>query len=162
MIGLSAALERDHRMIDALIEQFTGDASSPSARAALIEGMQGLRRHIYLEEETLFPPLRAAGLMGPIMVMLREHAEMWQVLSQLDGLLAGAGGQAADHTELRSACGELLGLLEAHNPKEERILYPQADAILGPPETAAVSDFLDSGEMPEGWVCELQRSRTAG
>jgi hemerythrin-like domain-containing protein len=159
MIGLSAALERDHRKIDALIAQFTGDASGgSSARAALGQGMHGLRRHIYLEEEMLFPPLRAAGLMGPIMVMLREHAEMWQVMDQLDRLLAD---DAADHAAMRNACGELVGVVEAHNPKEEQILYPQADSVLDPSDTARVAEFLDSGEMPDGWVCQLQQRRTA-
>lgn len=58
---LRAALEREHHEIDAGIEKFLED---PAPTQSLATAFTALRRHIYLEEEYLFPPLRAEGLMG--------------------------------------------------------------------------------------------------
>ena len=58
--------------------------------------MDGLRRHIYLEEEFLFPPLRAAGMMAPLFVMVRQHGELWDAMRALDALLAVDADADAD------------------------------------------------------------------
>ena len=55
---------------------------------------------------------------------------------------------------MRNACRELLATLDAHNAKEEPIIYPQADVALDPEASAKLHEFLDSGVMPEGWRCE--------
>ena len=82
---LAAALEHEHREIDEGIEAFTsGQADAETQTAPLTRAMDALRRHIYLEEEFLFPPLRSAGLMAPVFVMLREHGEMWKTLDLLE------------------------------------------------------------------------------
>lgn len=147
---LSTALERDHRGIDAGIEAFLGDLAANSDPVELKRALDDLRRHIYLEEEMLFPPLRDAGLVGPILVMLREHAQMWQVLDTLDRQLAdGAGADT-----LRDSCRELFAVLQRHNPKEEQILYPQADTVVDASQQVRLREFLDAGQPPEGWVCQ--------
>jgi site-specific DNA-cytosine methylase len=51
----------------------------------------------------------------------------------------------------------LTVLEQHHNPKEERILYPQADQALTPAAAARLQTFLASGELPDGWVCERAR-----
>ena len=48
--------------------------------APVVRAMESLRRHIFLEEQLLFPPLREAGMIAPVLVMLREHGEIWQSL----------------------------------------------------------------------------------
>ena len=136
--SLSAALEREHREIDAGIEAFLRSADPACLRSALA----ALRRHIYLEEEFLFPPLRDGGLMGPIFVMLREHGELWDVLVEIEARLA-AGKPVAD-----SACRDLLDRLAAHNSKEEPIVYPEIDRM-----AQAMGKLLDSAVMPDGWAC---------
>jgi iron-sulfur cluster repair protein YtfE (RIC family) len=147
---LAEALELEHREIDAGIERFVDG----SGRAdSLTRAGAALRRHIYLEEEFLFPPLRDAGLMAPVFVMVREHGQMWRTLDGLDGQLAGGVADPA----VRDACAELVAQLQAHNPKEEQILYPQADAVLGAEAGGQLAAFLESGAMPEGWVCEGAR-----
>lgn len=88
--------------------------------------MEALRRHIYLEEEFLFPPLREAGLVAPIFVMLREHGELWDTLEAIEAQLRAGGGDGP----LAASSETLLGQLERHNFKEESIVYPQADAVL--------------------------------
>lgn len=150
--SLAAALEREHREIDAGIEAFTAAPQSSGDRdpRPLKEAIRALRRHIYLEEEFLFPPLRETGLMAPVLVMLREHGQMWTVLDSLEADLdAGAAGDAA-----LALCRRLTVQLLHHNLKEEKILYTQADDVLAAPATERLRSFIDSGVLPEGWVCQ--------
>ena len=150
-ITLAAALEKEHRQIDGGIEEFIESGSGDST--PLRSAMEGLRRHIYLEEEFLFPPLREAGLIMPIMVMLREHGALWQAMDALDGMLA----DGVDRASVVGACRELLSLLDAHNSKEEPIIYPRADDVLNAEASAELRDFLDTGTTPEGWVSTTAR-----
>jgi len=149
---LSVALEREHREIDAGIEEFVasrsnGDDANP---APLVRAMDALRRHIYLEEEFLFPPLRDAGMIPPIMVMLREHGELWETMDVLQSALDGASGDG----EVGDTCTELLAQLASHNSKEEPIIYPQADKVLTGEAADQLRAFIASGRLPDGWVCE--------
>lgn len=144
---LAAALEREHREIDRAVEAFLGNGNGRIE--SLKEAMQALRRHIFLEEEFLFPPLRDAGFVAPVMVMVREHGELWRTMESIESEL---GGKAAE-SGVAGQCKVLLALLERHNSKEEPILYPHADSVLGAPASAELRGFLVSGRMPDGWVC---------
>lgn len=93
----------------------------------LTRSIVALRRHIYLEEEVLFPLLHDAGLAAPIFVMLREHAQIWQALDSVEGGLSGAE-RPTDATLL--LVRQLGVQLEHHNMKEERVVYPPADQVL--------------------------------
>lgn len=148
---LAEALTKEHADIDAGIEAFTsaraaGGSSTDGMRAAIA----AQRRHIYLEEAILFPPLRAAGMFAPVMVMLSEHGRMWHVMDALEPLLRDGGTDP----QVTGLCRELVDLLAAHNAKEEQILYAQADGVLEYPADVQLREFLASGEMPDGWVCE--------
>ncbi len=150
--ALAAALEREHREIDDGVEAFL--AASEKGRSdtdPLIRAIGGLRRHIYLEEELLFPPLREAGMAPPIFVMLREHGEIWDTMDRLEAELE------ADPTGLtvQSTCHELLERLERHNAKEEPIVYPQTEVVLADAALGRLRRFLGAGELPPGWVCEM-------
>ena len=148
--SISAALEREHHEIDGGIEAFSaGLRRGDTDPEPLLRAIRGLRRHIYLEEEFVFPPLKAT-LMMPIFVMLREHGEIWDDMDALEILHA----TNTDSETLLNACRELLAKLDAHNQKEEPIIYPQADAALDAEASAKLHKFLDSGVMPEGWRCE--------
>ena len=154
-VTLASALETEHREIDGGIEAFTaGLAAGKNDPAPLVRAIAGLRRHIYLEEEFLFPPLRDAGMAIQLFVMLRQHGELWTSMDALEGLLAGT----AQPDALTAACTELLALLDRHNTKEEPIIYPQADKVLTESASTELSAFLASGRMPEGWVCEKARA----
>lgn len=143
---LGAALEREHREIDRGIEAF--EAGEEGGREALTAAIAALRRHIYLEEEFLFPPMEDE-LAIPIRVMLREHGEVWRTMDRLEAELA----DATDGVAAAQICEVLLAQLEAHNAKEEPIFYTRADASLGPEAAAELKRFLESGEMPPGWRC---------
>ena len=115
--------------------------------------MEALRRHIYLEEEIVFPHLPKGPLMMPLMVMRREHGELWQ---RMDALAEALGGDSPEDG-LADACQELLALLDDHNSKEEPIIYPHLDADLDPAEQERVRTLLEEGTLPDGWVCEALR-----
>lgn len=101
---LAAALEREHREIDTGIAEYVGGHDL----GALQRAMAALRRHIYLEEEFLFPPLREAGLVAPLFVMVREHGQLWQTMQELDAALAAdATGDSA-----LAVCRELTAQLD--------------------------------------------------
>jgi hemerythrin-like domain-containing protein len=152
---LGAALEREHREIDGGIEAFIESLpAGKSEPGPLLRSMNGLRRHIYLEEEFLFPPLRAAGMMVPLFVMLRQHGELWQAMDALGTLLDADSAANTDTDELETSCRGLLELLDQHNSKEEPIIYPQADKVLTADASAELTAFLEAGTMPEGWTCE--------
>ena len=151
---LAAALEREHREIDEGLETYRASrlAGEPDS-AALLRAIDGLRRHIYLEEALFFPPLRSAGLVGPVLVMLREHGEMWRLL---DGLETEVGRDPGGDTAA-GLLDDLVPRLAAHNVKEERILYPQADGVLDGEPAEQLRVFMATGRMPPGWVCEMAR-----
>jgi len=142
--SLAAALEQEHREIDDAIAAFT---AAPSDRQPLARAIGALRRHIYLEEEILFPSLSRAepALGAPVLVMLREHAQIWTLLDSLEQDL---DADAAWHSLMR----QLTSYLLHHNLKEEKILYPRADEALPPSAAGRLRTFLDSGESPDGWV----------
>lgn len=154
---IGQVLEQDHHVID---EHFAAFARSLDAAArdtgapditALETGVRALKHHIYVEEEFHFPPLRAGGLMGPLMVMLREHGELWGLLDRLQAEVA----DGAPITEIFQIWGQVSALLDAHNMKEEQIIYPGGDQILDAAASADVREALNSGQTPDGWVCQM-------
>jgi regulator of cell morphogenesis and NO signaling len=151
--SVAAALERQHQEIDIVIAEFAaGPAARDRDRRPLRTAIQALRRHIYIEEEFLFPPLRDSGLVAPIFVMLREHAQLWATLRMLERELDtdqdGAGVML---------CHQLAVQLLHHNLKEEKIVYPQAEETLTAEATAQLHTMLASGELPAGWTCQKAR-----
>lgn len=155
MVSLSAALTREHRDIDTGIEEFIdGLDLDVMALEPLLTAFEALRRHIYLEETFLFPPIRQAGVLMPVLVMLREHGRLWELMDQLTELVLDSKHPAEVDDELASTCRELLAELEQHNSKEEPIIYPHADADLTEEAAAQLAAFLETGSTPDGWVCE--------
>ena len=106
--SLAAALEREHREVDAGI---VAPAAAPGGREPPARAIRALRRHIYLEEEFLFPLLRDAepGLAAPVFVMLREHAQIWATLDSLEREL--------DTGTASGLCRQLTVQLLHHNLK---------------------------------------------
>lgn len=150
--SVGAALEQDHRRIDEQFEAFARSLTEGTVdAAAFTAGSAALRHHIYVEEEHHFPALRAAGLLGPILVMLREHGQIWDLLDAVEsGLREGApAGELADTWH------RLEQVLAEHNLKEERILYPAGDQELSDEAAEKVLVTLSSAVTPTGWVCEM-------
>ena len=151
---LSAAPEREHKIIDADIERFAAGVSIGTIDSQdLRKTFNLLRRHIYVEEEFLFPPLREAGMIMPILVMNREHGEIWNLMDAIQE----QANLNVELGEIGESCQSLLELLDRHNAKEEPIVYPEVDATLNTTLVEELSEFLEMGTMPENWVCEMAR-----
>ena len=89
-LALSTTLKHEHDEIDGEIETFIEKLECGSMQPEpLTAALDALRRHIYLEEVFLFPPIREAGMVMPIFVMMREHGELWRTIDALTDLLAG-------------------------------------------------------------------------
>jgi uncharacterized protein (DUF2249 family)/hemerythrin superfamily protein len=133
--GIAEALEWDHDRLDTMekraFELFAaGDLEG--ARSAWTEFAFGLRRHIRFEEEILFPAFEErAGLpsdAGPTQVMREEHREIERILEAIQRALAGEGAPLPLRSDLHRVLGQ-------HNIKEEQVLYPGTDRLLGPEES---------------------------
>ena len=98
-----------------------------------------------------FPPLRAAGLLGPLLVMLREHGQIWDLLDRLEAQVSDHDDPAAMH----QTYGLLESILGEHNAKEEVIVYPAGDERLTGDVVASIRTALTTGEPPPGWTCEM-------
>ena len=152
---ISAALMRRHReigaAIDFFIEKLDGGRLQIELMAALL---QALRRHIYLEEVFLFPPIREAGIVMPIVMMMREHGQLWAMMENLTQLL----DDPLDSPRLKASCDQLLDQLHKHNFKQEPSIYLHANYELPASTSADLTKFVVTGRVPEGWVCQQAKS----
>jgi len=120
----------DHDRLDALLESAMDHARRgkwPGARALADDFSHGLVRHIQIEEEILFPAFEEATGMhqvGPTMVMRHEHVDIQQHLRAILEAM-----RAEDYDAAERGRADLLGVLVAHNMKEESILYPTTDRL---------------------------------
>lgn len=101
--------------------------------------------HHAKEEGLLFPAMEIAGIprdRGPIGVMLAEHAEgrkyVEAMAKSIAGLRRGDEHAAAAFAAAARGYGDVLA---QHIAKEDRVLYPMADARL----TGAQQDELEKG-----------------
>jgi hemerythrin-like domain-containing protein/uncharacterized protein (DUF2249 family) len=137
--GVRDALSWDHGRLDGL-EQAAAEAwTAGQARAAArfqLRFVDGLQRHIRFEESVLFPEFervtRTSPDAGPTGVMRLEHRMIEEKLALIrDAALRGVPPAKAVRAELRE-------LLEAHDAKEEHVLYPMLDRALERREADAI------------------------
>ena len=105
--------------------------------AAMLEFIQVFadRCHHAKEEDLLFPAMASMGISqegGPIGVMLHEHGVGREHVREMAGALAGAadGGRAASQAFSEHARA-YAQLLRQHIDKEDHVLYPLAERLLG-------------------------------
>ncbi len=90
-----------------------------------------LEAHLNREESYLFPAFEAktGNTQGPTAVMRMEHEQMRSLVSEMDDAIV------ARDAESFLGLGETLMILtQQHNMKEEQILYPMSDQVLGDPD----------------------------
>lgn len=136
---VSSALGWDHERlarleVGAFVARTAGDTDTASAWYESFSF--GLRRHIAIEEQFLFPLFEersgiAPGT-GPTEVMRSEHREIVRLLGEI---LRTIGDPAKLPDENRAAFHEIL---EEHHLKEEGMLYPAMDEVLTPEEGDAL------------------------
>jgi iron-sulfur cluster repair protein YtfE (RIC family) len=129
-------LSADHQRLTELWEGTLAavdaeDFNIVHSRAAAF--IAGLRRHIRMEEQILFPAIEqktGERDYGPTWAMRQEHREIEHALERLKRLLTveerWTAIQAIEGQEI-----DLTALLRSHDGKEEAVLYPMADQILG-------------------------------
>ena len=107
-----------------------------TATGAFVAAMEA---HFGAEENTLFPRCQAANpvAQGPVSVMLGEHRLMRELFAELE---LAARGRDAD--AWLAAGDTLVILMQQHNLKEERILYPLCDHAI--PAAADLADQLQN------------------
>jgi len=129
--GLAEFFEQDHRDCDARwddVEELLDTEDIEAARPAWQRYLGGMRRHIAMEEEVLFPAFEAASGMsegGPTTVMRMEHSQIRSLLAEIDAAM-----DAGDHERALDAGDTLLMMLQTHSAKEEQVLYPMAENLL--------------------------------
>lgn len=93
------------------------------------------RCHHGKEEHCLFTALNALGMpshVGPIAVMMAEHVEGRDAIARMRAEIAGAGAGNADAlARFRQQAGRYVTLLRDHIDKENEVLFPMADSMLG-------------------------------
>ena len=136
---ISGALGWDHERlarleVGAFVARSAGDTDT--ALAWYESFSSGLRRHIAIEEQFLFPLFEERSGMGPgtgpTEVMRSEHREIIRLLGEI---LRTIGDPAKLPDEKRAAFHEIL---EEHHLKEEGMLYPAMDEVLTPEEGDAL------------------------
>ena len=122
---LSVVLQREHHEIDsaiaAFIEKLDGGGVQPEPLSAALEA---LRRHIYLEETILFPPIREAGMVMPIFVMMREHGELWRTMGALTDLIVDRPTANSCAIPAIGCCANSSSTTPKRNPSSIRMPIP--------------------------------------
>lgn len=132
-------LQTDHRRLDAIFERFSfalKDSRWEDAGLDFREFSLGLKRHIGVEEEIVFPVFEEKTGMkdsGPTFVMREEHKD---IKALLDSILNGT--DAKDAASVAKGMSALTNTLGDHNMKEEQILYPESDHFMSDAERSDV------------------------
>jgi iron-sulfur cluster repair protein YtfE (RIC family) len=136
MRSVTDFLQADHRRLDGLWEEqekALRPGNLDQARSFFSEFSSGLRRHIHMEEEILFPAFEERSGMrgvGPTVVMRQEHWEIEALLEEISAALARAQSPADAFKAVRDQAQALKTLLRSHDQKEENVLYPMSDRLL--------------------------------
>lgn len=141
----------DHQRIDEILERLMRHEDETSSFAEL---QQALMRHIFWEEEFLFPKVEELGLSDPPRIMRIEHSQICRLLGEFERALRS--GQSIRPDRLQG----LKRLLIAHNSKEERALYPMVDSMLGQESLSELLQKIIDSKMPSGWECLLLRQKS--
>jgi hemerythrin-like domain-containing protein len=92
--------------------------------------------HHSKEEEKLFPMLESRGMPsegGPTAVMRMEHEQGRNLVKQMTASLDGAArGETTAMQTFGDAGREFIALLRSHTDKEDNVLFPMSQQILGP------------------------------
>lgn len=140
--SIDGYLSWDHDRLDGLLAdvvRLVDQNDLAAAREAYPAFDEGLRRHIRIEEEILFPLFeRKTGMTsGPTMVMREEHRIIQSALDRMKAALVAAAAPA-----FRDALATLESTLPPHNMKEENVLYPMTDQALSDEERSEVTARL--------------------
>jgi len=121
----------DHRACDDLFasaEAAVAQQDWDSAGSLFVRFQTAMDHHLTMEETVLFPAFEARthNSTGPTQVMRIEHEQMRDLMHAM------AHAVAVAHRDDYLGLSETLNMLmQQHNLKEENMLYPMSDRVLG-------------------------------
>lgn len=100
--------------------------------------------HFSMEEQILFPTIeeRTGQTAGPTQVMRMEHQQMRQVFAEMQNSV-----NQQNREEYLGLSETLLMLMQQHNAKEEQILYPMSDQVLGDDVPSILNQMRALGDI---------------
>jgi hemerythrin-like domain-containing protein len=124
---ITDALLGEHGVIYQLLEHLTSRpfGSAEEARIQAAELAAGLGTHARIEDDLLFVALEEelGPNGGPLAVMRAEHAEVEETLERLT--------RVEDVDEAEELAARLVTVARGHFEKEEQVLFPMAEQLLG-------------------------------
>jgi len=121
----------DHRRCDELFSEAEELVANDDWAAGVVRFNafnDAIEHHFSMEEGVLFPRFeqRTGQTMGPTQMMRMEHTQMRQLLSDMVSAV-----EQQDQERYLGLAETLMMIMQQHNMKEERMLYPMTDQALG-------------------------------
>ncbi len=144
MESITAYMQQDHVLIDAIAARAAAAAAAGDADGVQREGalfLQRLERHIEMEEHLLFPAFEERTGMteaGPSVQMRAEHEQMHGIFEELRAAI-----DTRDAAGWQRASQSLLEVLVPHNQKEEQMMYPMLDDAMGADAAALLAEVKE-------------------
>jgi hemerythrin-like domain-containing protein len=142
IMNVTNALQDHHKQCDsdfAIAEEAAQNGDWLTCAAAFAKLRDDMHLHFRIEEDVLFTAFeKKTGMTsGPTQVMRHEHNQIIELLKQLEAALQKKNGD-----EFGGVAETLLIMMQQHNMKEEKILYPMCDDALGS-DMAIISQIND-------------------
>ncbi|NDP47599.1 MAG: hemerythrin domain-containing protein [Sulfuriferula multivorans] len=128
----------DHRACDELFasaEAAVAQKNWGSAHDLFDRFQAAMVRHLAMEENVLFPAFEAhtGNSMGPTQIMRMEHQQIRDLIQNMARAVANS-----NHNSYLGLSETLNMLMQQHNMKEETMLYPMSDQVLGSERDAVI------------------------
>ena len=158
-------LKGEHRLIEQVLDCIeriadrarTDEGFDRDNAAAALEFLHTFadRCHHGKEEDRLFPAMVEKGIplnVGPVAVMLSEHDVGRETIRSMQGAVDGD-----DAAAFALHAGEYVGFLREHIQKEDNILFPMADSVLGDEQGTLLAEFqrFEAEEVGDGLHAEM-------
>lgn len=142
---------KDHERLDSVIKGFRKSLESGTPdKEYLSQLIQGLHRHIYWEEELLFPLAKPYTADEAIIEEFNtDHGLIWNNLAELEAGVA----QGLPPGRLELILDEMGDVLEAHNVDEEHQIYARVDEVCDARTAAEFVARVEKADVPQGWRC---------
>ena len=134
MASILNFMTQDHRHCDdsyAAAEEKVAAGRWDEAGQSWTIFRNALETHLNREESFLFPAFetQTGNTQGPTAMMRMEHEQMRSLVAEMDEAIV-----ARDADSFLGLAETLMILTQQHNMKEEQILYPMIDQVVGDPD----------------------------
>lgn len=131
MTTITETLSNKHAHCDALFAEVEAQVANAHWDLVITNFtgfIHAIEQHFATEEQILFPTFeeQTGHTAGPTQVMRFEHEQMRQLFKEMQDSVA-----QQDSDQYLGLSETLLMLMRQHNAKEEQILYPMTDQVLG-------------------------------